>query len=127
MVNAVDALDDVQSFGMGKAYVIQPRDVIETGRIDNQGVAFPLADRIAIVGKAVELLGMSPIQMDLPQLVAGLLIHEDLPRNLKYLYGERDEHNPGHTVRQARQIRVVNLGVSKLKSSFSPRREGCVS
>src|SRR6202011_2073868 len=78
MVDAVDALDNVQSFTMGKAYVIQPRGIVETGCIDNQGVAFPLADRIAIVSEAVKLLGMSPIQMDLPQLVSGFLIHEDL-------------------------------------------------
>jgi hypothetical protein len=49
VVHTPDPFGDVQGFTVGKAHVIQPRNIVETNRIHNQGIALPLTNGIAII------------------------------------------------------------------------------
>src|SRR5262245_51283357 len=46
-IDAVEAFDDAQHFGVGMTDAVEPGLIVEAHRVHDQGVSFPTADRVS--------------------------------------------------------------------------------
>ena len=68
-------------FGMGRAVIVDESLVVLTDRIDDQSVAFVMADRFAVPGR-FRILRMRHIGIDVPDLLVALEDDQNLLRPL---------------------------------------------
>jgi len=57
-VRTAVALDHVKLIGMGVRAGVHPQPIVEAGAVDDQSIAFPAPDRVAIPEIDVEFFGM---------------------------------------------------------------------
>src|SRR5437879_12854044 len=96
----------MQILRMRMTFLINPGSVIETDRVDDQGISFPFTDRVAHIS-GIQILGMSPpVGVDLAHDVVALEEHDHPARNLDDLLWVGNEHDAGYAGRKTTNGRV---------------------
>src|SRR5881392_14830 len=104
-VDAAEAFGRAQRIGMRMAAVIEPTAFLEARGLDDEGVAFPPADRVAVPRGLSEISQqLPPVGMNLPVLVELLEQKKRNAWHLQDLPGDsrnchRIRHPVGHAVR----------------------------
>jgi len=50
-VGASETLDEMKLVGRGEAVAVEPEALVETDRVDDERIAFPMADRMPVIGR----------------------------------------------------------------------------
>src|SRR5579863_10156329 len=133
MVNAPDALHQVQSVTVRITFPIERSLVIKTGRIGNQGVSFPPADGVSHPKRTSILVVRTPIRVDSAHKVIELEKHDHLARNLNDLHWKIEKIDTRHTWRKTTKNWIAQdrawagtsiYGIGRLEFGLSPWRHG---
>src|SRR5579863_2979098 len=132
MIDATNALDDVQSIGVRLAAVTEPRLIVEPRSIDDQRVALPMANGIAHPARFRVLQMAAPIGKNLANVVAVFKKHEHTAGSVNNFHWVKEQINSRHTGRKALKIGVIGIyrrsarsgGVVGLESFLAPSGQG---
>src|SRR6202023_2191082 len=92
-------LDHVQSVAVWMPSPIEPSFVVEVGRVDDERICVPTANRVSHPGGGQILVMCSPIGIDLARKVIELEEHDDSAGDLNDLHGKGVEIDPWHAGR----------------------------
>src|SRR5262249_105870 len=105
------------------AAVVEPALVIETGGLDHQRIAVPLADRIAHVNRLYRLLKRAAIQEDLTPMIVGFEQDRDQSGSLNDLAGRGQSIEGGYAMGEA-TLRWPSFAVVVLSLFIQSRGPG---
>src|SRR5687768_17510540 len=128
-VGSSDPFDRVQLFGMRRGAAIHPEALVEALGIDDQRVAFPPADRMAVVGRSEVLRMAAAIHINRPEGVRAADI-EDIDSiqlgQLDDLDAVRRHERARHARRLTPRVRLELMRVAVGDDRARPRLQGRV-
>ena len=113
MLLPLDALDRVERVAVHPVFlrvgvvVVVERPPVEVDGVDDQRVAFPFADRIAVVHRLETLAVRAAVERDDPGHPLELVDHHQIVLRLEELHRVAGEHSAGEPGRQAEVARLV--------------------
>ena len=120
-VGARELLDRVELLGVRQPVAIHPESFVEAERVDDERVAFPPADRVAVVARHEGARMRTPVHVDRAQTVVGLVDDEDLLRRLDHLERLRVDMILERALRHAQAVWIVQ-SVFRCALSLKVRR-----
>src|SRR5580693_8467320 len=116
MIDAANALGDVQSVRVRLAAVTEPSLIVEPYSIDDQRIAFPMANGVAHPARFGILHMAATIGKDLADVVAVFEKHEHSSRSVNKFHWIKEQIDSRHAGGKTLKVGVVRIYRGSLRS-----------